>query len=66
MSSHEQPRLLRLKAAARMFGVGYDFLLLGVKEGDLPALQPQQAFLVTPEDVLAYIKFKHEQREESA
>ena len=60
------PRLVRLKVAASMFGVGYDFLLAGVKEGDLPALQPQQAFLVEPDAVLAYIKHKSDEREAAA
>ena len=50
------PVLVRLKTAAGMFGVGYDLLLKAVKEGDLPAIQPQQAFLVEPDAVLAYLR----------
>lgn len=57
-----EPRLVRLKVAASMFGVGYDLLLQGVKEGTLPHIQPQQAFLVEPDAVMAFLRDLSEKR----
>lgn len=59
-------RLMRLRDAAAAYGVGYDFLLEAVQSGDLPALMPSKAWLVTPDDVMALIRSRHEAREQSA
>lgn len=56
-------RRVKLRTAAAMFDIGYDDLLEAVKQLELPAIKPKQAYLVIPDDVEAYLVKQSEEAE---
>lgn len=57
--------LLRLREAADAYGVSYWYLHKAVKSERLPAIRPSREWLVTPDDVMAYLRAEHDAKVEA-
>lgn len=51
-------RLIRLKEAAALYSVTYELLYLAARGGDMPAVRPGHAYLVSPAEVEIFLNWR--------
>ncbi|MGG5258807.1 hypothetical protein [Phycicoccus avicenniae] len=55
-------RLMKLKEAAALYSVNYELLYLAARGGDLPAVRPGHAYLVSPAEVQIFLNWRDLER----